>query len=36
MLFERLPFLYGSGVIPELFEDDKVAIRALIMEQYLT
>ena len=26
MLFERIPFLYGSGVIPERFEDFKQGI----------
>lgn len=36
MLFERVPFLYGSGVIPARFEDFKVAIRALMMEQFFT
>ena len=36
MLFERVPFLYGSGVIPARFEDFKIAIRSLMMEQFLT
>ncbi|MGB1263879.1 MAG: DUF445 domain-containing protein [Cognaticolwellia sp.] len=36
MLFERVPFLYGSGVIPARFEDFKIAIRALMMEQFFT
>jgi uncharacterized membrane protein YheB (UPF0754 family) len=36
MLFERVPFLYGSGVIPARFEDFKVAIRGLMMEQFFT
>lgn len=36
MLFERVPFLYGSGVIPARFEDFKKAIRRLMMEQFFT
>ena len=36
MLFERVPFLYGSGVIPARFEDFKLAIRSLMMEQFFT
>ena len=28
MLFERVPFLYGSGVIPARFEDFKKAIKS--------
>ncbi|WP_218644501.1 DUF445 domain-containing protein [Thiomicrorhabdus cannonii] len=34
MLFERVPGLYGSGVIPNRFEDFKNAIRTLMMEQF--
>ncbi len=34
MLFEKVPGLYGSGVIPEHFEDFKAGIRNLIMEQF--
>ena len=34
MLFERVPGLYGSGVIPLRFEEFKVGIRELIMEQF--
>ncbi|MDO6709700.1 DUF445 family protein [Aliiglaciecola sp. 2_MG-2023] len=34
MLFEKVPGLYGSGVIPEHFEDFKLGIRNLIMEQF--
>ncbi len=34
MLFEKIPFLYGSGVIPNHFETFKISIRALIMEQF--
>jgi len=36
MLFEKVPGLYGSGVIPARFEDFKVAIRNLMMEQFFT
>jgi uncharacterized membrane protein YheB (UPF0754 family) len=36
MLFEKVPGLYGSGVIPERFEDFKLGIRKLIMEQFFT
>lgn len=34
MLFERVPLLYGSGVIPNRFAEFKVAIRALIMTEF--
>jgi len=36
MLFEKIPFLYGSGVIPARFEEFKAAIRQLMMEQFFT
>jgi len=36
MLFEKVPGLYGSGVIPARFEDFKLAIRRLMMEQFFT
>lgn len=36
MLFERVPLLYGSGVIPARFEEFKLGIRKLIMEQFFT
>ena len=36
MLFEKVPLLYGSGVIPARFEDFKIAIRQLMMEQFFT
>ena len=36
MLFEKVPGLYGSGVIPARFEDFKIAIRTLMMEQFFT
>jgi uncharacterized membrane protein YheB (UPF0754 family) len=36
MLFEKVPLLYGSGVIPARFEEFKIAIRELMMEQFFT
>tara|TARA_R110002167_G_scaffold128876_2_gene311506 strand:+ start:1171 stop:1878 length:708 start_codon:yes stop_codon:yes gene_type:complete len=36
MLFERVPGLYGSGVIPGRFEEFKLGIKTLIMEQFFT
>ncbi len=36
MLFEKVPGLYGSGVIPARFEEFKQAIRSLMMEQFFT
>ncbi len=36
MLFEKVPGLYGSGVIPARFEDFKVGIRQLMMNQFFT
>lgn len=36
MLFEKVPLLYGSGVIPARFEDFKYAIKQLMMEQFFT
>lgn len=34
MLFEKVPFLYGSGVIEQRFEEFKSSIHALIMNQF--
>ena len=34
MLFEKVPGIYGSGVIPMYFEDLKRGIKDLIMEQF--
>ena len=31
MLFEKVPFLYGSGVIPAHFEEFKKGIRSLML-----
>ncbi len=36
MLFEKVPGLYGSGVIPARFEDFKAGIRDLMMKQFFT
>ncbi|MDQ7050523.1 MAG: DUF445 family protein [Enterobacterales bacterium] len=34
MLFEKVPGLYGSGVIPARFEEFKAAIRNLMMQEF--
>ena len=36
MLFEKVPGLYGSGVIEKNFEHFKASIRTMIMEQFFT
>jgi len=36
MLFEKVPFLYGSGVIPARFEAFKEAIKNLMMDEFFT
>jgi uncharacterized membrane protein YheB (UPF0754 family) len=36
MLFEKIPFLYGSGVIPNRFDEFKLAIKDLMMNQFFT
>lgn len=36
MLFEKVPGLYGSGVIPARFEDFKLGIKQLMMSQFFT
>lgn len=36
MLFEKVPFLYGSGIIPARFEEFKISIKSLMMEQFFT
>ncbi|MCU0712360.1 MAG: DUF445 domain-containing protein [Pirellula sp.] len=36
MLFERIPFLYGSGVIPNRFEEFKSGIQNLVMGQFFS
>jgi uncharacterized membrane protein YheB (UPF0754 family) len=34
MLFEKIPLIYGSGVIPERFEEFKAGIRNMILKQF--
>ncbi len=36
MLFEKVPYLYGSGVIPDRFEEFKASIKSLMMQQFFT
>jgi len=36
MLFEKVPFLYGSGIIELKFEAFKEAIKKMMMEQFFT
>jgi len=36
MLFEKVPLLYGSGVIPNRFEEFKTSIKDLMMNQFFT
>ncbi|VAW66475.1 FIG01058172: hypothetical protein [hydrothermal vent metagenome] len=36
MLFEKVPGLYGSGVVPARFEDFKQGIKHLMMSQFFT
>ena len=36
MLFEKIPFIYGSGVIPNHFDDFKFGIKTLIIEEFFT
>lgn len=36
MLFEKVPYLKGSGVIPARFEEFKGAIKTLMMSQFFT
>lgn len=36
MLFEKIPFLYGSGVVPLHFKEFKEGIRHLIMTEFFT
>ncbi|AJC48865.1 DUF445 family protein [Allofrancisella guangzhouensis] len=36
MLFEKIPFLYGSGIIPNKFDSFKRAIKKMIMEQFFS
>lgn len=36
MLFEKVPFLYGSGIILDRFESIREALKRLIMEQFFS
>ena len=36
MLFEKVPYLYGSGVIPSRFEEFKDGIKQLIVKEFFT
>ena len=36
MLFEKIPFLYGSGVISLKFNEFKIAIKNLMMDQFFS
>lgn len=36
MLFERVPFLYGSGIIEKNFETFKGSIKNMVMEQFFS
>jgi uncharacterized membrane protein YheB (UPF0754 family) len=36
MLFEKIPLLYGSGIIPNRFEEFKYSIKDLMMHQFFT
>ena len=36
MLFEKVPLLYGSGVIPARFEEFKAGIHQLVMQQFFS
>ncbi len=36
MLFEKVPYLYGSGIILDRFESIRGAIKNLVMEQFFT
>ena len=36
MLFEKIPFLYGSGVIPNRFEEFKSGIKQLVIQEFFS
>ncbi|MEM7617166.1 MAG: DUF445 domain-containing protein [Pseudomonadota bacterium] len=36
MLFDKIPLIYGSGVIPQRFNEFKLGIKKLILEQFFT
>ena len=36
MLFDKVPFLYGSGVVPNQFEEFKIGIKFLLINEFFT
>ena len=36
MLFEKIPLLYGSGIIPDRFEEFRFSIKQLVMKEFFT
>ena len=36
MLFEKVPFFYGSGVVPTRFAEFKLGIKRLVMNEFFT
>ena len=36
MLFEKVPLLYGSGVIPARFTELKLALHQMLMQQFFS
>ena len=36
MLFDKVPFLYGSGIVPNQFEEFKIGIKSLVINQFFT
>ena len=36
MLFQKVPFFYGSGVIPSRFKEFKLGIKQLVMNEFFT
>jgi len=36
MLFDKIPLVYGSGVIPNRFQDFKIGIKRLIVQEFFT
>jgi len=36
MLFDKIPLIYGSGVVPNRFEDFKIGIKRLIVQEFFT
>jgi uncharacterized membrane protein YheB (UPF0754 family) len=36
MLFDKIPLVYGSGVVPNRFQDFKIGIKRLIVQEFFT